>query len=330
MNFSEALRDSYKNGHLPEKVYAIFSQLYSSYVKALQGTDYPEENTDRIFFSMLDRIEKQVDSPYDFASYHQAIEEPFNYHLLGKDFVRPLVDLSKSQIFHEENIEKMEKQVNQGENVILFANHQTEVDPQLIDVVLEKKYPKIGKEMIFVAGDRVLTDPMAAPFSMGRNLLCIYSKRHIDNPPEKKTEKLLHNQKTMQRMGQMLAAGSVVIFVAPAGGRDRPNREGIVEVANFDPQSIEMFRLIALKAKTPTHFYPLALYTYNILPPPDDIQKEIGEMRKAKRSPVFLDFGDEILMQNFENKLDHKQMRQLRCQSIFEMVEKAYFTMRNS
>lgn len=331
-NFLEALNNSYQVGKLPEKVYTIFKQLYHSYVQALNNTEFDAGKRDELFFSILEQVEKQVDSPYPFSPYHSGIETPFNYYKLGQDFVRPLVDLSSSQIFHEKNIEKMQKQLKNQENVILFANHQTEVDPQLINTVLEEKYPAFAKQMIFVAGDRVLTDPMAAPFSMGRNLLCIYSKRHIDNPPEKKAEKLVHNQKTMQRMCQMLTNGSVMIYVAPAGGRDRPNKESVVEVSDFDPQSIEMFRLIAIKAKTATHFYPLALCTYDILPPPDDIQKEIGEMRKAKRNRVLLDFGDEIDMQSFENdaKIDHKQMRQIRCQAIFEMVKNAYLKMRSS
>ncbi len=50
--------------------------------------------------------------------------------------------------------------------------------------------------MIFVAGERVITDPLAVPASMGRNLLCIYSKRYIDHPPELKSEKQLHNKRT--------------------------------------------------------------------------------------------------------------------------------------
>ena len=48
-----------------------------------------------------------------------------------------------------------------------------------------------------VAGDRVTTDVVAVPFSKARNLLCIYSKRHIDNPPEEKPKKMRHNAKTM-------------------------------------------------------------------------------------------------------------------------------------
>ena len=44
---------------------------------------------------------------------------------------------------------------------------------------------------------QVTTDVVAVPFSKARNLLCIYSKRHIDNPPEEKSKKMRHNAKTM-------------------------------------------------------------------------------------------------------------------------------------
>ena len=46
-----------------------------------------------------------------------------------------------------------------------------------------------GRDTIFVAGDRVQTDAIAVPFSMGRDLLCIYSKRHMNNPPELASKK---------------------------------------------------------------------------------------------------------------------------------------------
>ena len=39
------------------------------------------------------------------------------------------------------------------------------------------------------SGDRVTTDLLAMPFSMGRNLLCIFSKKHIDSVPELKSKK---------------------------------------------------------------------------------------------------------------------------------------------
>ena len=71
--------------------------------------------------------------------------------------------------------------------------------------------------MIFVAGHRVTTDPVAIPFSRGVNLLCIYSKKYIDVPPEKKAEKLAHNSKTIAKLEDLLNEGGKCIYVAPAG-----------------------------------------------------------------------------------------------------------------
>jgi len=82
------------------------------------------------------------------------------------------------------------------------ANHQTEIDPQFISLLLEKEYSKLAKDMIFVAGDRVILDQLAIPASMGRNLLCIYSKKHIHNPPDLMETKRLHNKKTMGLMSE--------------------------------------------------------------------------------------------------------------------------------
>ena len=36
--------------------------------------------------------------------------------------------------------------------------------------------PPIHAEVIYVAGDRVVTDALCKPFSMGRNLFCVHSK----------------------------------------------------------------------------------------------------------------------------------------------------------
>lgn len=46
-------------------------------------------------------------------------------------------------------------------------------------ILLDPTYPDFAERTIFVAGDRVTTDLLAQPFSMGRNLLCIYSKKHL-------------------------------------------------------------------------------------------------------------------------------------------------------
>ena len=175
--------------------------------------------------------------------------------------------------------------LERGENAIFLANHQIEADPQAISILLENSYPKFAEEMIFVAGERVITDPLAVPASMGRNLFCIYSKRYIDQPPEQKMKKQLHNKRTMELMSQLLSEGGKAIYVAPSGGRDRPNANGIVEIAPFDPQSIEMFYLMAQRAGHPTHFYPMALKTFELLPPPQSIQVELGRSSGSPSAP---------------------------------------------
>ena len=180
--------------------------------------------------------------------------------------------------------------------------------------------------MIFVAGERVLTDPLASPFSMGRNLLCIYSKRYIDFPPELKTKKQLHNKKTMELMSELLSEGGKCIYVAPSGGRDRIGSSGKVELAPFDPQSIEMFYLMAKKAHTPTHFYPLSLSTYDVLPPPQTIQIELGEMRSAQRVGIHATFGKEFNMEYFPGSdfSDKHARRQAKADAIFSLVQQEY------
>lgn len=221
------------------------------------------------FLTFVEAVSKQVNEPYSFSPFHKAITSPTDYYQLGLDFVRPLVDFSKSSVEGKTSLKEIQEAIWRKENVILLSNHQTEIDPQLISLLLEKEHPEIAVEMIFVAGHRVVTDPLAVPLSLGRNLLCIYSKRHIDNPPEKKSEKLLHNGRAMKVLEELLTEGGKVIYIAPSGGRDRRDEMGQFQVAPFDPQAVEMFYLISQKAKTPTHFHTLALKTYPLLPPPE-------------------------------------------------------------
>ena len=171
------------------------------------------------------------------------------------------------------------------------------------------------------------TDPLAIPFSMGRNLLCIHSKKYIDHPPEQKHEKQIQNKRTMQRMIDLLSEGGHAIYVAPSGGRDRINAEGMLEIAPFDPQSIGMFYLMTKKADRPTHFYTLALSTYHVLPPPETTEVELGESRIAHGGAVHLCFGPKIDMENFpgaEKTDDRIEKRKARANYLWQRVKKDY------
>lgn len=296
--------------------------FYESYKEAVTQNKVDIRSLDDELCNFLEFIADQYTSPYHFGLFHKKITEPFNYYQFGMDFLRPLIKMKESTILGIENLDEIVSLLSKGENVIFLANHQTEPDPHAIALLVEKSYPKLAQEMIFVAGHRVVTDPLTVPFSMGLNLLCIYSKNYIEHPPEQKYSKMLHNQKTMKKMSELLTEGGKCIYVAPSGGRDRPNKDGVVEVKPFDAQSIEMFWLMAKYGKKPTHFFPLALSTFDLLPPPNEIVVSLGEDRRAKCSPIHLNFGKEIKMDGFTG--EKREKRQKRADSIWSEVCRLY------
>jgi glycerol-3-phosphate O-acyltransferase len=310
----------------PARYRPILEQFIESYRAALTDVGLEAADSDHLLRGLIDRLEEQLEAPFTFAPYHRQITVPFDYYRFGLEFLRPLVDSAASTLHGLDHLDRIAAQLAVRENVIFFANHQTEGDPQAISLLLEGTHPAIGQQLIFAAGERVTTDPLAIPFSMGRNLLCIYSKRYIDQPPEQRTAKQLHNRKTMERMSALLGEGGQCIYVAPSGGRDRANAQGIVDVAPFDPQSVEMFHLMALRAGRPTHFYPMALATYEFLPPPETVQVELGEVRRIRRTGIHLSVGGELDMTRFpagEAGGKHDQ-REARARAIWQRVRDEY------
>lgn len=326
--FSSHSEDDVKNALLsiqkrvPAKVFTIISEFMRGYLEAVEDPPSQRKNVCRF----LELLNQQIDHPFTFEPYHQKIRKPFDYYHFGLDFIRPLIDLKHSKIFGMSQIKKIQEELHKGENVILFANHQTETDPLAISILLEDEFPQLAESVIYVAGERVVTDPLAIPFSMGCDLLCIYSKRYIDFPLEEKADKQLHNKSTMELMSRLLKEGGKIIYVAPSGGRDRKNAEGVIEVASFDPDSIEMFHLMAKKSKRRAHFYPLALATYDLLPPPETIQRELGEARFAKRTPIFLSFLEEFDMDGFpaSEGLDKLERRKKKSHAIHQIVAREF------
>jgi glycerol-3-phosphate O-acyltransferase len=177
--------------------------------------------------------------------------------------------------------------------------------------------------MIFVAGERVITDPFAIPFSMGRNLLCIYSKKYFDLHKEKRAQMQEHNKKSIKVLSKLLDEGGKCIYIAPSGGRDRPDRTGRFVVAPFDPQSIQLCRLLGSKAEKPTHFYPLGLYTHAILPPPEGVQKELGEKRNINHASIGAAFGKEIFFPEYTTE-DKEEKKSLSAKYVWELVNNLY------
>ncbi|NGX57451.1 MAG: hypothetical protein K940chlam3_00343 [Chlamydiae bacterium] len=326
MIFDQKMTTIRERGTIPEKFLLYMQRCYDNFRKVTFTNDDEWQVSEQLFRDYLDLVEKQFIEPFVFEPYHEKVKKPFDYEEFSVAFIRPLIIFEKSKLFGENHLHEIDAALESKENVILLANHQTEPDPQILNLMLREKHPRLAKEMIFIAGDRVVTDPMAVPSSLGCNLICIYSKKHMENPPELKEEKLKHNQRTMREMSQLLSEGGKCIYVAPSGGRDRPGDNGTVEVAPFHPQSIEMLWLMSQKADRPTHFHPLALGTYDILPPPDVVDVELGEDRLAQKAPVYISFGSEIDMEVFpgSEESDRKVRRQNRADYIWNLVKGLY------
>ncbi len=326
LTFREKIAGYRKRKWITPKIEEALLGFHDTYCASLEKHNMPVEKYEPIFDTYLELVKEHLEKPFVFEPYHKKVCHPFDFYAFGVNFLKPLVDEKKSTVSGKENLQEIAKHLEKKHNVIFFANHQIEADPQALSVLLDDLYPEIASNMIFVAGERVLTDPLAVPFSMGRNLLCIYSKRYIDTPPEKKTEKQLHNKRTMELMSTLLKEGGKCIYVAPSGGRDRANAEGIVEVAHLDPQNITMFYLMAQKAAHPTFFYPMALSTYDLLPPPDTIQVELGEQRNAKRGAIHLSIGECLDMETFSGShhTDKQARRQARADYVWKEICKNY------
>lgn len=328
-DYQALLQKAADSGSLPSRTAAILESFFDSYSDALAESGQKLSDHKERMETYIQEVIHQCKQPFQFEPYHERVRTPFDYYSFGVEFLRPLVDLPHSVVKGVEHLKTIQKRLAQKENVIFLANHQTEADPQAISLLMEKQFPQVAEEMIFVAGERVITDPLAIPFSWGRNLLCIYSKRYIDHPPELKRSKQLHNQKTMQLLSALLSEGGRSIYIAPSGGRDRANAQGIVEIAAFDPQSIEMLYLMAQKAERPTHFHPMALATYDLLPPPETVQLELGEKRRTKRIAIHMAIGSAIDMQHYpgsENPDKHVR-RKCRADYIWGLVRKDYLSL---
>lgn len=268
-----------------------FSHIYFTILKE---QNFSPEDYRPVFATYFKAINQQLTHPYPFESYHKSLQTPLDYTSMGIELFRPLVDTERSELRGVETLQWIRERLAQNENVFLMGNHQIEAEPQVLSLVLGTEYEDIAKNWIFVAGERVITDPLAVPFSLGCNLFCIYSKKYFEHHADKKDAMIAHNRKTIQTMKHQLDQGGKCIYVAPSGGRDRYNTEGQLLPAPFDARSVDLMVLLGEKSRSKTHYCPIALYTYHVLPPPADVRTAIGEDRIAHKSPVSIHFGKSL------------------------------------
>ena len=300
-SFMSALNQECESGRIPKQLIPLWTDFFNNYKKALLSADLPSHDmklVSQVQASIADTVINQFTNPYKFPSRHEAITEPYDYFEFGQKYVGSLIDFTKSYLGHRERFDEIERQLEAGENAIILANHQSEADPGIWAHMLIHTHPRLAKSVFYVAGDRVVSDPLCVPFSMGRNLYCVHSKRHMEDDPETKGEKMAMNRRTLGAMGESLAGGGSLLWIAPAGGRDRPNDDGVYVPAKFDPTAVELMRALAAKAAKKagrkTHMYPFAMFSAPLMPPPRTIDKSLGERRIVNFTGVGISVGEEL------------------------------------
>jgi len=277
--------------------------------------------------------EKPTGQSYEDKNFCHPDSKFFDYQKFGIDFTRPLVDWEKSVVLGTDNLAKIKEQLAKGDNVVLLSNHQSESDTHCLFTLFEDQlgpeFGKIASDTVFMAGERVLRDAIVVPFSRGCNLLTVYSKKHIDSEPELKQAKMGHNQKTMKTLGMQFAKGGTCMWFAPSGGRDRRSADtDKVEPAPFDPNAVEMVKLVAegAGAKDKTHFYPMAMATHNIFPPPQTVGGEFGEERRVQWTHLGIAIGDELVAGDPTglSKPEIKKLRIANTQAAFDAMMEGY------
>ncbi|KAH7279600.1 hypothetical protein KP509_37G026000 [Ceratopteris richardii] len=321
------IRKEVDANRIPSKAGYAMEELYHNYKDAALIGGAPVEKIVEIMATVLDRVLLQFEDPFTFPSYHEAIREPYDYYMFGQNYIRLLLDFRNSYLGNTSYFDKIEAQLKQqGENVVLLSNHQTEADPAVMALLLEASHPYLAQKLIYIAGDRVVTDPFCKPFSMGRNLLCVYSKKHINDEPELVDMKRKANARSLKELAILLRKGGHLVWIAPSGGRDRPDPVTMIwKPAPFETTSVENIRRLIEHSKAPGHLYPLALLCYKLMPPPIQVQKEIGEERLLGFSGTGLSVGAELHFEEITSDCDSiDQAAECFSQAALEQVNAHY------
>lgn len=329
-----------KSSRFPAPAAATLANWADNYARVLAtSVHFPSSAAatafaDARFRTLLEVCTQLHEKPLPFSSYHERVRKPFDFYKFGLDFTTALIDVPSSRLAGAHNLRRAAAQVAAGENVVFLSNHQSEGDPYAIDVLFDwvgNMDRDFCEEVVFMAGDRVRDDPVVTPFSVGRNLLTVYSKKHINDVPKLRSDKLKHNRRTIASTVALFKEGGTTLWFAPSGGRDRRSKEtNCVEVSHFDADAVDVMLMTAKKAGRPTHFYPMALVTYTMFPPPETVgDATLGEDRKCDYGPCHMAIGDEIdfscdAIAELEKDEDKVGRRRVRAQYVEEIVRKAY------
>ncbi|MBA0861244.1 hypothetical protein Goshw_026067 [Gossypium schwendimanii] len=145
--------------------------------------------------------------------------------------------------------------------------------------------------------------------------------------PELADMKRKANIRSLKEMALLLRTGSKLVWIAPSGGRDRPDPvTGEWNPAPFDSSSVDNMRRLIESSGAPGHMYPLALLCYDIMPPPSKVEKEIGERRIISFHGAGLSVAPEVAA-NCEKSEEAKDVY---TQALYKSVTEQYNVLKSA
>jgi len=294
------LAELVEKGTLDSSVREGLLNLFSSYAGALSMSPRlpaSEKEAAQVVAALADRVQVMLEENYTFPSRHTRVLEPFNYFDIGQRAVGNLVDFGASFVGHAERILDMQSAVARGENVLLLANHQSDADGGVWAWMTRELAPSLATDLYYVAGDRVVTDSYAKIYNMGRNLICVHSKKVMDqDPPAVREQKSKINRRSVLELGKLFKQGGAIVWVAPHGGRDRTDASGQLAPGAWDAAAVMLLKRMMDSSPNPGHVYPMAMATAEIMPPPsgEDEEKPWGMGSVFKYHGVGISIGAEL------------------------------------
>ncbi|XP_057992434.1 glycerol-3-phosphate acyltransferase, chloroplastic-like, partial [Hevea brasiliensis] len=110
-----------------------------------------------------------------------------------------------------------------------------------------------------------------------RNLICVYSKKHMGDVPELTEMKKRANIQSLKEMAVILRDRSQIVWIAPSGGRYHLDPlPGEWYLAPFDAASVDNMRRLAEHSGAPGQY--LSLLCHDIMPPPPQVKEAYAQV----------------------------------------------------
>lgn len=147
----------------------------------------------------------------------------------------------------------------------------------------------------------------------------------MNDDPELADMKKRANTRSLKEMAMLLRGGSKLIWIAPSGGRDRPDpvtKEW--SPAPFDASATDNMRRLVEHAGVPGHIYPLAILCYDIMPPPAQVEKNIGEKRVVSFHGAGISVAPKIDFREVAGTLEDPEAKMVYTKALYDSVSQQY------